>query len=589
MSSDLMSANKVLATLESYNHAMRHGDVQSQLDFYSETWSSGSGRTKADVKRALTQSVHIKDNQSKSFELGEAKVRFEDGRALVEPVTLRSPTGGGIFRFTFELDGEDKWRCTSFGIASGDESMAVNARTHREHLLNDPHRPTYHFVVPEGIAMPFDPNGAIFWKGRYHLFYIFQDSRLGKRSDHWGHASTIDLMHWRHHPLGLVEGMYSGNCFLNKDGVPTICYHQNGTGNAIAVATDEDLNKWQKLDSNPITPKAIPEQFADRGYKSWDPFGWLENDTYYAIFGGNRPAVVKSHELNGEWEYVGDLLAHSVEGVALDEDVSCADFFRLGDKYVLLCISHRLGCRYYTGTWHNELFHPEKHGSMSWTDNSFFAPESLVDDQGRRIMWSWVMDEPRFGIRSVYGWSGTMGLPRVLTLNSDGLIEIDVPDELKRLRYNEVTKPDAVVSAGEQFVLDPSAGNCIELEVEMKSASAMRYGVNVCVSPDGTEKTSIYYDAENSSVAIDTTQSGPVGTPKDVEAGPLELAKGEPVRLRIFLDKSIVELFANSKQAVMRRIYPSQADSLGIELFAEGGDVEVSNFRYWQIAASNPY
>ena len=178
--------------------------------------------------------------------------------------------------------------------------------------MSDPARPAYHFVMPEGVAMPFDPNGAIYWKGRYHLFYIFQDTRLGKRSDHWGHVSSTDLFHWRHHPTGLLDGMYSGNCFINEDGVPTICYHQVGQGNAMAVALDDDLNEWKKLDSNPITPKTREGDEHHEKYRSWDPFGWLEGDTYYAIFGGKRPGIAKSPNLEGEWKYVGDLFAHGV-------------------------------------------------------------------------------------------------------------------------------------------------------------------------------------------------------------------------------------------------------------------------------------
>jgi beta-fructofuranosidase len=99
---------------------------------------------------------------------------------------------------------------------------------------------------------------------------------------------------------------------------------------------------------------------------------------------------VKSPTLGGEWTYVGDLFAHGVEGVSLDEDVSCPELFKLGNKDVLLCISHRLGCRYYLGEWKNEQFYPESHAQMSWVDNSFFAPESLEDDKGRRIMWAWL-------------------------------------------------------------------------------------------------------------------------------------------------------------------------------------------------------
>ncbi len=264
-------------------------------------------------------------------------------------------------------------------LASADQNVADQAaRALREKLLSDPYRPGYHFVVPEGRAMPFDPNGAIFWKGRYHLFYIFQD----QRGHNWGHVSSTDLVHWRHHPTGLVSGMFSGNCFINKDGRPTMCYHQVGQGNAMAVAVDDELNQWEKLSSNPITPKTQPGDPYHDTYRSWDPYGWLEDDTYYAIFGGERPGVVKSDRLEGEWKYVGDLLAHTVDGVSINEDVSCADFFRLGDQRMLLCISHRLGCRYYLGQWKDEQFHPTFHEKMSWVDNSFFAPKVCWTTRG---------------------------------------------------------------------------------------------------------------------------------------------------------------------------------------------------------------
>ena len=163
--------------------------------------------------------------------------------------------------------------------------------------------------------------------------------------------------------------------------------------------------------------------------------GWLEGDTYYAIFGGKRPGIAKSPTLEGEWKYVGDLFAHGVPGVSLDEDVSCPDLFKLGDRHVLLCISHRLGCRYYIGDWRDEKFFPESHAKMSWVDNTFFAPESLVDHKGRRIMWAWILDGIRFGVRPKFGWSGTMSLPRVLSLGDDGRLRMDVPKEIETLRH----------------------------------------------------------------------------------------------------------------------------------------------------------
>jgi hypothetical protein len=150
-------------------------------------------------------------------------------------------------------------RAEDFAAITGVEPSDIQAaRRLREHLLADPHRPAYHFVIPEGYGMPFDPNGAIFWKGRYHLFYIFQDPR----GHNWGHASSADLLHWRHHPTGLVSGMFSGNCFINKDGRPTMCYHQVGQGNhSWSVSPAPTLIEGEKTgrrSPSPCRPTSAP-------------------------------------------------------------------------------------------------------------------------------------------------------------------------------------------------------------------------------------------------------------------------------------------------------------------------------------------
>ena len=458
----------------------------------------------------------------------------------------------------------------------------VSARAVREKLLTDPHRPGYHFVIPEGTGMPFDPNGAIFWKGRYHLFYIFQD----KRGHNWGHVSSSDLFHWRHHPTGLITGMFSGNAFVNKDGRPTICYHQVDHGNAMAVALDDDLNEWKKLDV--ITPRTKPGDPHHGKYRSWDPYGWLENDSYYAIFGGERPGLAKAPRLDGEWKYVGDFLANTVPGVSINEDVSCADFFKLGNRHMLLCISHRLGARYYLGDWKNEQFHPDYHQQMSWVDNSFFAPESLLDNRGRRIMWAWIFDSAGFKMRTDYGWSGTMSLPRVLSLGADGRLRMEPPEEIERLRFGGKRKNNLTLKADTELTLDGVLGNSLELDLDIDAPNAQQCGVKVCCSPGGEEETLIFYDAAEKKLKVDTTRSSPHG-PKTIEAGPFELAAGERLRLRLFVDRSVVEVFANGRQAVMRRIYPSRPDSLGVKVFARGGPASVRSLEAWEIAPANPY
>jgi beta-fructofuranosidase len=470
--------------------------------------------------------------------------------------------------------------------SSGTGNSDASARALREKLLGDPYRPGYHFVTPEGTCMPFDPNGAIFWKGRYHLFYIFQD----RRGHNWGHASSTDLFHWRHHPTGLTDGMFSGNAFLNREGRPTICYHQVGQGNAMAVAVDDDLNEWKKLESNPMTPKTRPGDPNHDRYRSWDPYGWLEGDTYYAIFGGERPGLVKAPSLAGEWKYVGDFMANTVPGVSLNEDVSCADFFRLGDQHMLLCISHRLGARYYLGEWKGEQFHPNFHEMLSWVDHTYFAPESLLDDRGRRIMWAWMMDRPGFKMRADSGWSGTMGLPRVLTLDRRGRLRMNPPDEIERLRYHPRERDEVRIRADSDVALPEMRGNNLELEIEMRASDAVQYGVKVCVSPGGEEQTWVFYDAREKKLVVDTRGASLTEGPKTLEAAPFTLSGRESLKLRVFVDKSVVEVFANDgQQAVARRIYPSRQDSLGVSLFAKGGSARATKVRAWDMAASNPY
>ena len=580
---------EVFAAVRAYDVALRDRDVDAQVSFFADDWTKTGGTSKAALRSALEAQIAQGEYEEKRFVLDAATVAVDGDRATVDGARLRSATGGGSFVFTMRKDADGVWRCLSVRLSRGTDDQAENARELRERILNDPARPGYHFANPEGAAMPFDPNGAIYWKGRYHLFYIFQDSRSGQCADHWGHVSSTDLFHWRHHPTGLLDGMYSGNCFINGDGVPTICYHQKGEGNAMAVALDDDLNTWKKLDTNPITPETREGDPHHGKYRSWDPFGWLEGDTYYAIFGGKRPGIAKSAALDGEWRYVGDLFAHGVEGVSLDEDVSCADLFQLGDKHVLLCISHRLGCRYYVGAWKDEQFHPESHAQMSWVDHSFFAPESLVDDKGRRIMWAWIMDEPRFGVRATNGWSGVLSLPRVLSMGHDGRLRMDVPDEIETLRCAPVTRGPIELPADTEVVVDGVSGTSLELRVEIDGGDASSYGVKVCASPDGQEETSIFYDAAEKLLKVDTRKSGPSGAGSVVEAAPFALAAGERLELRIFVDRSVVEVFANKRQAIARRIYPSRPDSDGVRLFAVGGAARAGVFDAWHIAPANAF
>ena len=226
---------------------------------------------------------------------------------------------------------------------------------------------------------------------------------------------------------------------------------------------------------------------------------------------------------------------------------------------------------------------------MSWIDNMFFAPESLTDSSGRRIMWAWILDYRDFSDRAKDQWSGTLSLPRVLTLNKNGSLDIDVAAEVEILRYQPFSLPPFVVQADSDARIDGAFGNSFELIIEFDVSDAQEFGVKVCVSEDEAEYTIISYDKNAELLKVDTTNSGPEKSPKSIESAPLVLPKGEKLILRVFVDKSVIEIFANSRQAIARRIFPEKADSTGVKVFTKGSNVEVTKFKSWQIAPSNPY
>ena len=175
----------VLAAVQDFSAATAAGDIERQLAFFSEEWQSSSGGTKADLRASFQTQDLQASNKDKRLVLDDAKVVVDGDTAIIDPVTTRSSVGGGFFQFRMKREPDGEWRCVSTAGSRHGDVPAEHARSTRERILSDPARPAYHFVVPEGIAIPFDPNGAIYWKGRYHLFYIFQDTRLGKRSDIW--------------------------------------------------------------------------------------------------------------------------------------------------------------------------------------------------------------------------------------------------------------------------------------------------------------------------------------------------------------------------------------------------------------------
>ncbi|UCF14054.1 MAG: glycoside hydrolase family 32 protein, partial [Phycisphaerales bacterium] len=484
----------------------------------------------------------------------------------------------------------------------------------------------YHFCIPEGNGRPGDSNGCFWANGRYHLMYLYNRKDVGFC---WGHISSRDLVHWRHHPDSIGpgsgdEGCFSGGGFLDDDGTAYLSYWMlwGDKGIGIAKSSDRHYEDWKKLDANPViksTEWGITETLDERGeklvYGSADPSNiWKKDNTYYVLTGnllvlnkygrkpdspqkyrGDRLYLFESEDLES-WRYKGVFYERNPEWTDDSEDNMCPSFLPLpksadggrpSDKHLLLFISHNKGCQYYIGDYKNDRFIPTNHGRMTWVDNTYFAPEALIDDKGRQIIWVWLTDNPSG--EEARGWSGVYGLPRSLWLGEDGRLRMRPVKELEMLRCDEKTWSNIKLADGRTRTLEGVVGDSCELEITIAATlTAKRAGVKVRASAAGAEETLLYYDAAAGRLVFDSTNSGIDGR-RTVERAPLKLADGESLRLRVFVDKSIVEIYANDRQAVCRRVYPGRDDSLGVILFADGGEAEFTSVKAWELMPSNPY
>ncbi len=495
----------------------------------------------------------------------------------------------------------------------------------RERLADDPARPLYHFSPPYNFMN--DPNGLCEWQGRFHLFFQYLergDLEPGRREGVcWGHAVSDDLVNWRDLPIALYPDVerdcFSGQTLVEDDRVIAI-YHGTGAGNGIATASDPLLINWEKHPDNPVIPGDPQgrggggggEVVDPRGkYRIFDPCIWKEADGYYSIsgtymdgpFGGTRSVnalgvdhLFYSKDL-GSWDYLGPLVTDDILAEP-GEDMAVPNFWPISDdKHMLLLFSHKRAGRYYIGSYDQQThrFTPETHGRMNygpWTVGSLHAPSATVDASGRYLGIFNIKEG-----RDRRGWNDIMSLPRHYWLGEDNLLRMAPVPELEAQRFDEQTVPAQEMPANSEQLLENVSGQAIEIEAVIEPGAAREVGFSVLRSPDGAEQTRISFFAALQDrranpgwLQIDTSQSSLAsdvhGRPP--EQGPLNLAADEALHVRIFIDRSIIEVFANERQCLTLRVYPSREDSTGVTIFARGGAAQLRSLSAWQMRSAWP-
>lgn len=467
--------------------------------------------------------------------------------------------------------------------------------------MSDDYRLGYHIMAPANWIN--DPNGLVQYKGEYHVFYQHHPYDENWGPMHWGHVKSKDLVHWEHLPIALAptetyekDGCFSGSA-VDDNGVLTLIY----TGNiwvdrekdildqSQCIATSTDGVHFTKEAGNPVIAKH-PEEGSGHFR---DPKVWKHKDHWYMVLGTRKEdtgkvVLYKSKDLR-QWEYLGVLAeSNGTEGYMWE----CPDFFEIGGKHVLLFSPQGIAAEgekyqnlfqtgYIVGDFNYDTLEFSR-GEFTELDygHDFYAVQTLLDDQGRRIAIGWMdMWESPMPTKE-HGWAGALTLPRELTLTGDGKLAMNPVSELEMLREKPI---DLSIDKLDSETVDTGIREeLLEIKVEfsLKDVTADEFGLKLRCHEEGTEETVVGFDVISSKLFIDREKSGKGVS--GIRKSKVE-RKSDILSLHLYLDRSSLEVFSNDGLSVLTsRIYP-QTSSLGLQFYAKNGAVGIENLNVWKL------
>jgi beta-fructofuranosidase len=421
---------------------------------------------------------------------------------------------------------------------------------------SDPDRPVYHFRPPANWTN--DPNGTIYYRGWHHLFYQLNPfvARIG--SQHWGHARSRDLVNWEHLPIALwpsqelgEKAIFSGGAVIAGDGRPRLLYTSIGKPEPeqwLAIPKDDDLLGWEKYSRNPVLSQASHTAGPIAQWR--DPFLFRQAGATYMVCGGGTSAGRAQVQLYRasrpdltEWKHLGPIFQ------TLDRDVrnfECPNLFPLDGKWVLIVSPNRV-CEYWIGELNAEKlqFTPSAHGVLD--PGASYASNISVDGKGRTLLWLWGRTNTPEG----KGWGSVIAMPRAISIGPDGYLHQHPVPEFETLRGDRLTFPAAPLD--KPSLLPDVATDCAEIEAEFSGFGTC--GLELRRSAEGKP-------------GIVVSMQGPY---LNVDSARASVGNADRHRLRIFLDKRCVEVFADDGAAAVYNWFDAGAKDLGIAVFGAAG------------------
>lgn len=466
-----------------------------------------------------------------------------------------------------------------------------------EKLIKKEERPDFHLSSRAGWMN--DPNGFSYYYGKYHMFYQYHpyESKWGPM--HWGHAVSEDLLHWEYLPAALApdelydqDGCFSGSAITLPDGRQLLMYtgvvkehYANDTYRGVqtqCLAVGDGVD-YEKYAGNPVLDETnLPEGCSRYDFR--DPKIWQKKDGTYCCVVGNRPTDGSGQILLFtspdcfHWNFKKVLIENKNRFGRMWE---CPDLFELDGKWVLITSPQDMlpeGYEYHNGNGTLCLIGDYDEETDTFTEQynqaidygiDFYAPQTVLTPDGRRVMIGWMQNWDTCGIREPdEPWFGQMSLPRELFLKNGRLYQKPIR-ELEDMRCNPVTYQN--VSFSGIMDLEGIRGRKIDMELRIRPENKQDLFRKFAVRFAQNEQyhTSLSFRPHESILKIDRKFSGSRRAIIHQRRSKVNCEHDE-LKLRIILDRFSVEVFVNDGEQVLTATMYTDQDADRISFFADG-------------------
>ncbi len=477
---------------------------------------------------------------------------------------------------------------------------------------NDIQRPEFHGLPATNWTN--EPHGLVYFNNKYHIF--FQKNANGPYWGklHWGHITSDDMLNWKEEKIALsntsgydIKGNWSG-CVFTDDvltgGKPNIFYTGVDYAKASinqATPVADDLISWNKDSRNPIIPNR-PTGLSD---DFRDPYLFKSNGNFYMIVGTSKnglgaTTLHKYDPIAKTWSNDGSIFYQSTSS-GYGSFWEMPAIVPMPDGKWLFLVSTIGGNQgvetlYWVGTINNDgTFNPYSStpkevelGAFGSNGYGLLSP-SILQKDGKTIAVGIVPDKLPSANNLQLGWAHLYSLPREWTLDANNNLIQQPYAGTQNLRVTSSAFNIANQDISSTMSLAPVSGKTVEIDGSFVVSSAQRFGFHVRKS--GNNFISVYYTPTTGTFTVDAQNIARLTNDASSFNGlyesvlPQKPAVGETMRIHIFIDHSIMDIFINNQYAFSIRVFPTDTNAEDMEAFSDGGTTRATSIQAWKLGS----